>query len=144
MGRTTATIQNYVAAGLDSKGLPTATDTAEDVTTAFQYDSGGRLVTQTAYDATGSALVPEATEYLYTSPIDGSLQTIEVDPGSTDVLSQDAETGDWTISTDTGDHTTTTYLCPGQVAGGGFVRPVCRWASQGTGQFNFAHRSMAA
>ncbi len=37
-----------------------------------------------------------------------------------------------------------TYLCPGQVAGGGFVRPVCRWASQGTGQFNFAHRSMAA
>ncbi len=36
------------------------------------------------------------------------------------------------------------YLCPGQVAGGGFVRPVCRWASQGTGQFNFAHRSMAA
>lgn len=40
--------------------------------------------------------------------------------------------------------TTYTYLCPGQVAGGGFVRPVCRWASQGTGQFNFAHRSMAA
>ena len=61
-----------------------------------------------------TALVPEATEYLYTSPIDGSLQTIEVDPGSTDVLSQDAETGDWTISTDTGDHTTTTYDLAGE------------------------------
>ena len=36
------------------------------------------------------------------------------------------------------------YLCPGQVAGADFVRPVCRRGSQGTGQFNFAHRSMAA
>ena len=38
----------------------------------------------------------------------------------------------------------TAYLCPGQVAGADFVRPVCRRGSQGTGQFNFAHRSMAA
>ena len=118
MGRTIRTIQDYVPSGLDLKGLPTATDTAEDVTTAFQYDSGGRQVTQTAYDATGMPVVPEATDCLYTSPIDGSLQTIEVDPGSTDVLSQDAETGDWTISTDTGDHTTTTD---------GWGNETCEW-----------------
>ena len=40
----------------------------------------------------------EATKYLYTSPIDGSLQTAEVDPDSTDSLSQNPTTLDWTAS----------------------------------------------
>ena len=36
------------------------------------------------------------------------------------------------------------YLCPCQLAGADFLRPVCRRGSQGTGRFNFAHSSMAA
>ncbi len=83
-GRTMSTIQNYVAAGLDCNGLPIATDTAQDVTTGYQYDFAGRLVTQTAYNANGTTVVAEATKYLYESPLDGSLQTNEVDPDSTD------------------------------------------------------------
>src|SRR5271165_1390631 len=40
LGRTVNTIKNYVVGGL-SNGLPVASDKAEDVMTAFQYDSSG-------------------------------------------------------------------------------------------------------
>ena len=107
MGRTIRTIQNFdghaygrrtTGSGFTRGGDVLETDTAQDVTTDFQYDSGGRLATETAYDANGSVVVPEATKYLYTSPIDGSLQTVEVDPDSTDGLSQNGTTRDWTIT----------------------------------------------
>ncbi len=119
MGRTVRTIQNYdglpygaTGSGFTSSGYVLASDMAQDVTTDYQYDAAGRLVAQTAYDANGSTVVPEATRYLYTSPIDGSLRTVEVDPNSTDELSPDAN-GDWTITTGT-DHTTTTYDLAGE------------------------------
>ena len=50
-GRTLRTIESYVPAGLDQNGNPVAADTAEDVTTDYQYDTFGRLATLTAYDA---------------------------------------------------------------------------------------------
>jgi hypothetical protein len=40
--------------------------------------------------------------------------------------------------------TTYDYLCPCQLAGADFVRPVSRLGTQGTGRCNFAHSSMAA
>ena len=103
-GRTLRTIQNYVPAGLDQNGNPVAADTAEDVTTDYQFDTSGRLVTLTAYDAqgAGTGIVAEQTKYLYQSPLDGSLQTAVVSPDSTDTISQDSTSHDWTITTDTG------------------------------------------
>jgi YD repeat-containing protein len=91
-------------------GLPVETDTDSDITTAYQYDSSGRMVTMTAYDAkgAGNGVTAEATKYLYTSAVDASLQTAEVDPDSTDVVSQDPNTLDWSITSGT-DHTSTTY-----------------------------------
>ncbi len=71
--------------------LDTVTD--YDVTVDYGYDSSGRLVTMTAYDATGTTVTPEATKYLYTSTVNASWQTGEVDPDSTDTLSQDSTTG---------------------------------------------------
>ena len=109
MGRTLRTIENYVPAGLDQNGNPVAADTAEDVTTDYQYDTFGRLATLTAYDANGSTLVPEQTKYFYQSTLDASLQTTQVSPDSTDTLSQDSTTLDWTITNDTGQETSTTY-----------------------------------
>jgi hypothetical protein len=84
LGRTVRTIQNYVSAGLASNGLPTASDTAEDVTTDSLYDTAGRAAATVAYDATSSSLVPETTVELYESPVNPSLQTNEIDPDSTD------------------------------------------------------------
>jgi hypothetical protein len=77
-----------------------------------RYDTGGRLVTQTAYDAKGSAVVPESTKYLYTSTIDGSLQTAEVEPDSADSVTQNGSLV-WTINSGT-DHTSTSYFISGQ------------------------------
>ncbi len=108
-GRTLRTIDNYVAAGLDQNGNPVAADTAEDVTTAYQYDTSGRLVTLTAYDANGSTLVSEQTKYLYQSTLDAELQTTQVSPDSTSTLSQNSTTLDWTITNDTGQESTTAY-----------------------------------
>jgi RHS repeat-associated protein len=84
LGRTVRTIQNYVSAGLAANGLPTASDTAEDVTTDSLYDTAGRAAATVAYDATSSSLVPETTVELYESPVNPSLQTNEIDPDSTD------------------------------------------------------------
>ena len=86
-----------------------AADTAEDVTTAYQYDTSGRLVTLTAYDANGSTLVSEQTKYLYQSTLDAELQTTQVSPDSTSTLSQNSTTLDWTITNDTGQESTTAY-----------------------------------
>ena len=62
-GRTVRTIQNYDNGDVDE------TDTDQDVTVEYQYDSGGRLVTMTAYNAKGSGngVQEQATKYLYTS-----------------------------------------------------------------------------
>ena len=37
-----------------------------------------------------------------------------------------------------------TYLCPGQVGGADFVRPLGEPGSKGVGRFSFSHKSMAA
>jgi len=81
-GRTVSTIQNYDSSELGSNGLPTQDDTAQDVMTAYQYDSAGRLATMTVYDAQGpgTTLQSQATEYLYGSTVDASLVTAVVDP----------------------------------------------------------------
>ncbi|MDD4269181.1 MAG: RHS repeat-associated core domain-containing protein, partial [Thermoguttaceae bacterium] len=104
-GRTVRTIQNYV------NGTVQETDTDCDLTVDYQYDSGGRLVTLTAYNAKGSGhgVQEQATKYLYTSPINASWQTAAVYPDSDDVLSQDSTTKVWTITTDNGDHVSTAY-----------------------------------
>jgi RHS repeat-associated protein len=109
-GRTVRTIQNY------DDGTVEETDTTCDVTVAYQYDSAGRLVTMTAYNAKGDDNDPyhenfelQQTKYLYESEINASWQTAVVYGDSTDVLSQDSTTKIWTITTDNGDHTSTTY-----------------------------------
>jgi RHS repeat-associated protein len=104
-GRTVRTIQNYV------NGTVQETDTDCDLTVDYQYDSGGRLVTLTAYNAKGSGngVQEQATKYLYTSTINASWQTAAVYPDSADVLSQDSTTKVWTITTDNGDHVSTSY-----------------------------------
>lgn len=104
-GRTVRTIQNY------DDGSVAETDTDQDVTVEYQYDSGGRLVTLTAYNAKGSGngVQTQATKYLYASAINASWQTGAVYPDSTDVLSQDSTTKVWTITTDNGDHVSTSY-----------------------------------
>ncbi len=104
-GRTVRTIQNYV------NGTVQETDTDCDLTVDYQYDSGGRLVTLIAYNAKGSGngVQEQATKYLYTSPINASWQTAAVYPDSDDVLSQDSTTKVWTITTDNGDHVSTSY-----------------------------------
>ena len=112
------TIQNFdglaygtTGSGFDNSGNVLETDTDKDITVDYQYASGDRLVTMTAYDAMGSGngVQQEATRYLYGSTINASWQTGVVYPDSTDVLSQDSTTNLWTITTDTGDHTSTTY-----------------------------------
>ncbi len=110
-GRTVRTIKNYTGpSGFDSSGVPLYTDTAQDVTTDYQYDSAGRLVTMIAYDPDGATqpVQQQATKYLYQSSVDGSWQTEIVCPDSTDQVTQDPTTGDWTITSGT-DHTSTTY-----------------------------------
>ena len=77
MGRTICTIQNYV------NGRPEATETDQDVTTAYAYDPQGRLGAQVAFDANGDSVALQETCYVYESPMDGSLQTGVIYPDST-------------------------------------------------------------
>jgi RHS repeat-associated protein len=120
-GRTVMTIQNYLSGGINGAISATdsdaqvatelqAGDTAEDVTTKYDYDSAGRLATMIAYDplGTGNGIVQEATRYLYQSSVDASLPTAVVAPDSTDSLTHNTTTGDWSITSGT-DHTSTTY-----------------------------------
>jgi RHS repeat-associated protein len=116
-GNTLRTIQDFdgkaygqAGSGFGSSGNVLDTDMAEDLTTDYHYDSAGRLATMTVYDAQGpgTTLQSQVTEYIYGSTVDASLVTAVVDPGSTDTVSQDSS-GDWSITTDTGDHTSTTY-----------------------------------
>jgi YD repeat-containing protein len=111
LGRTIRTIDNYEDGTVDE------TDTDSDVTTEYQYDSFGRLATVTAIDAKGEGegIADEATRYLYQSPENATWVTAVVAPDSTDVLSQDSDTGVWSITTDNGDHTSTTYDWLGRV-----------------------------
>jgi YD repeat-containing protein len=111
-GRTIRTIANY------DNGAVEETDTDRDLTTEYQYDSFGRLVTTTALDAKGrgQGIVDEPTHYVYQSPDDASLVTAVIAADSTDAVSQDAATGDWSITTDHGDHTSTTYDWLGRTA----------------------------
>ena len=110
-GRVVRTIKDYTGPGaFDSTAIPLETDTAKDVTTDYRYDSAGRLVTVIAYDPKGSGngVQQEFTKYLYQSLVDGSLRTAVIYPDSTDAVSQNAATGDWSITSGT-DHTLTTY-----------------------------------
>ena len=126
-GRTIRTIQNFdgqeygatypVVSGFDSDGHVQAGDTDYDITVDYQYDSAGRLVTMTAYDANGTTVQPEATKYIYGCAYNGSLQTAVVYPDDTvDVPVQDSTTKDWSIAEDNGDHTETTYDRLGRTA----------------------------
>ncbi len=110
-GRTIRTIQNY------ANGTVAETDTDCDSTVEYEYDSGGRLVTMTAYNAkgSGSGVQAQATKYLYTSAVNASWQTAAVYPDSDDVLSQNGTTKVWTITTDNGDHVSTAYDRLGRV-----------------------------
>jgi YD repeat-containing protein len=58
----------------------------------------------------------QEAKYLYTSPIDASLRTAVVYPDSTDVVAQDPNSGDCSITTDNADHTSTAYHLLGQTA----------------------------
>ncbi|HLA85743.1 MAG TPA: RHS repeat-associated core domain-containing protein, partial [Thermoguttaceae bacterium] len=102
-GRVVKTIQNY------ADGTPAGADTEQDITVAYEYDSGGRLVTMTANNAKGSG-DPEAqaTKYLYTSPINAAWQTAVVYPDSADALTQNGTTKVWTITSGS-DHVSTLY-----------------------------------
>jgi YD repeat-containing protein len=104
-GRTIRTIQNYDDGDVDE------TDTDQDVTVDYQYDSGGRLVTMTAYNpkGTGNGVQDQATKYLYESAINASWQTVVVYPDSEDELEQDEDTGVWSFTDDNGDHVSTAY-----------------------------------
>jgi RHS repeat-associated protein len=104
-GRVVKTIQNY------DDGTVEETDTDCDSTVDYEYDSGGRLVTMTAYNAKGSSngVQSQATKYLYQSQINASWQTAVVYPDSTDVLSQNQTTSVWSITTDNGDHVSASY-----------------------------------
>ena len=119
-GRTIRTIQNYNVTtpyGFDGNNKPLATDTACDITVDYQFDGPGRLVTMTAYNAKGTGIPVEeqTTRYVYGSTINAWWQTAVVYPDSTDVLSQDSTTKVWTITTDNGDHVSTTYDRLGRV-----------------------------
>ena len=104
-GRIIKTIQNY------ANGTVEEADTDQDVTVDYEYDSGGRLATMTAYNAldTGNGVQTQATRYLYTSDVNASWQTDVVYPDSADILSQNPTTKVWTFTTDNGDHVSTTY-----------------------------------
>ena len=69
------------------------------------------LATMTVYNAKGAGdgLQTQATKYLYGSVVNASLQTGFVYPDSTDVLSQSSTTKVWTMTTNNGDHVSTTY-----------------------------------
>ncbi|TWT37190.1 tRNA(Glu)-specific nuclease WapA precursor [Posidoniimonas corsicana] len=98
-------IRNY------NDGAVVETDTRQDITTAYEYDTLGRLATVTALNAKGSGggVVSQATRYLYESPTNAFVRTGEVSADATDVLTQDQNTLVWSITTDNGDHVTTTY-----------------------------------
>ena len=116
-GRTVRTIENY------DNGTVEETDTEADITVDYEYDAAGRLVTMIAYNAKGDDSDPgnenveaQATKYLYESAINASWQTAAVYPDTTDVLTQDAVTKVWTITTDNGDHVSTAYDRTGRTA----------------------------
>ena len=119
------------AAGSIRRGNVLATDTEQDITVDYRYDSAGRLVTMTAYNADGTTVTSQATKYLYTSTINASWQTGVVYPDSTDVLSQDSD-GVWTFTTDNGDHASTTYDRLGRVTSTTDQRGVVHNYSYGT------------
>jgi RHS repeat-associated protein len=122
-GRIVITIQHYDADGLnreisasdtyqDVDSKLKNTDTEQDITAYYQYDSAGRLATMVAYNAKGSGDIEEqATKYLYTSQVNASWQTGIIYPDSADSLSQDSY-GVWTFidpNGDLGDHVSTAY-----------------------------------
>ena len=94
-GRTVRTIQNFdglaygaAGSGFDSSGNVLAADTATDITVDYQYDSAGRLSAMVAYDANGTTVVAETTQYLYASPVNASWQTGVIYPdGGSDATS---------------------------------------------------------
>ena len=107
-GRTIRTIRATPAPADFNGNLPKETDTAEDITTDYQYDTAGRLATMTAYDAKGAGQRRRGRNdrYLYTSPLSPDLQTGAVDPGVTGAV-QNSSTLDWTYTGT--DCTSTTY-----------------------------------
>jgi RHS repeat-associated protein len=108
LGRTIKTIENF------DDGVVDETDTDQDITVEYEYDSSGRMVTLIAHNSLGDDGDPgnenvqqQKTKYLYESVYGGSLQTAAVYPDSTDLIAQDSNNV-WTISSGT-DHTSTTY-----------------------------------
>ena len=130
-GRTVMTIQNFDETGFVDSVAPVVgdsdqdvaeklleIDTEQDIIVKYNYDSAGRLVTMTAYNAKGddddvgddpsNNIELQTTTYLYTSAINGSWQTGVVYPDSDDELQPDAS-GVWSFTTDNGDHTSTDH-----------------------------------
>ena len=81
LGRTICTIQNRY------NGTVEETDTAQDLTTRYQFDSQGRLAAMVAVNAKGSGngVELQTTAYLYESKFDASLQTNAIYPDSADM-----------------------------------------------------------
>jgi len=109
-------------------------------------DSDGNHITASYTGGRLTTLTHSAGQWLtLTYNAAGLVSTITDSAGRTTTCHYDPTNQYLTSAVDFDGQTTSyAYLCPGQVAGADFVRPVCRRGSQGTGQFNFAHRSMAA
>ncbi len=121
-GRALRTIQNYTSPsdftngsplppgeGMGEGGIPLDTDIDHDITVDYQYDSGGRLATMTAYDANGSTVTPETTTYLYGSAVNASWQAGVVYPDSAASNSQTIAAGNLTRSGTTATVTLTNH-----------------------------------
>lgn len=104
-GRTVRTIANY------NNGVVAETEVDQDITAEYEYDWNGRLSTVIALNPKGSGngIEYQKTRYLYESTINALLPTKVVAADSTDVLSQDLDTLEWSIDADNGDHQSTNY-----------------------------------
>lgn len=96
LGRTTATIENYV------DGVVSETEASDtDRTTVYVYDAAGRLSVQRALNPKGSGhgVEEQNTWYLYEDPYNALLQTNTIYPDSSDTTSSGSDqvklTYDW-------------------------------------------------
>ncbi len=129
---------------------------ADGTHTFFSYDSEGRLIDQHrdggfnnetyTYLPAGGYTVTNALGDTTTSLFGLEGETAETIDGLGNVTHYyyDSNLNLTSVVDPGGGVFTYTYLCPCQLAGADFLRPVCRRGSQGTGRFNFAHSSMAA
>ena len=115
-GRTVRTIQNFdglaygVSGGASTAGNVLEASTDKDVTVDYQYDAARRLVTMTAYDAMGTGngvqrRPPSTSTPRRSTPPGRPPWSIPLDRCALARLGHRV----WTITTDNGDHTSTTY-----------------------------------